>query len=202
MTGPHPGDYGHDPGPSTVAAMRTRLILSLAVLALLVAACGDDDGGLVTTTAGSGDNETTGGPSGGLPECAGLLSLDEVAALFGGTAVFDSENSSGDAARVMCSWVSETREDSLETKLLFVQVYQGAEYYGPEVMYPNAASIEGIGDEAFAEVQAFSMATGAVDGDLSMFVDFSIILGGDEGEVAAKKDQVLDLLRLVHDRAT
>lgn len=179
--------------------MRTRLIIALALLALVAAACGDDAG---TETTAPG--QTTSPESGGELACASLVSLDDVAALFGEPAVFDAESSEEDppAGTANCVWASVESDDDLEdlqVQLFQIQVYQGQEYYAPEIMYEDAEAISGVGDEAFFSPQ-LGVSTGFRDGDLVAFVTFSVIGTGDAPDSITKKDQVIALLRLVHDR--
>jgi len=179
--------------------MRTRLTISLIALVLLAAACGDDDAGPATTSAGG---TTTAGSGEGL-SCANLMGLDDVAALFGEPAVFDAEASddSGEDT-VSCVWSSVESADDLEdlqVQLFQIQVYRGAEYYAPEIGYEDAEPIEGIGDDAFFSPQ-LGVSTGFRDGDRVAFVTFSVIGTGSAPDSITKKDQVISLLRLVHDR--
>jgi hypothetical protein len=59
--------------------------------------------------------------------------------------------------------------------------------------------ITGIGDEAFFSPQ-LGVSTGFRDGDVVAIVTFSVIGDGSAPDALTKKDQVIDLLRLVHDR--
>ena len=118
--------------------MRTRLIIALALLALVAAACGGDDAGANTTAAG----QTTAAGAGGELACAALMSLDDVAALFGEPAVFDRESSEEDpeAGTLDCVWASvESADDAadLQVQLFQIQVYQGQEYYAPDTQYED-----------------------------------------------------------------
>ena len=178
--------------------MRTRLTIALIALALLAAACGGDDAA-PTTAAGGG---TTAGSGEGL-SCAAIMSLDDVAALFGEPAVFDAEASedSGEDT-VSCVWASVESEDDLEdlqVQLFQIQVYRGEEYYAPEISFDEVETIEGIGDDAFFSPQ-LGVSTGFRDGDRVAFVTFSVIGMGDAPDSITKKDQVIAILRLVHDR--
>lgn len=189
--------------------MHKRLIIALAVLALAVASCGDDDAGTTTGaggTTGAGETTTTNdaattAAAGGL-SCDGLLSLDDVAALFGEPADLDEEASEEEADTLSCVWSSVESPDDfedLQVQLFQVQVYRGEEYYAPDVMYEDAEAISGIGDAAFFSPQLGASA-GFKDGDRVAFVTFSVIGMGDAPDSITKKDQVIDLLRLVHDR--
>jgi hypothetical protein len=180
--------------------MRRNFIIVIALIAVLAAACGDDAGSVttaagLTTTAAGGTSPTT-VAAGGSPACDSLLSLAEVEALFGEPAEFDTEGSSGST----CTWVTIEDPDDLEdlaVQLLVVQVYRGAAYYAPDMVYPDAERISGIGQDAYVNVEG-SVSTGALDGDWAIFVDYTVILS--DAPASAKKDQVVDLLRLVHDR--
>ncbi|MBM3695130.1 MAG: hypothetical protein FJW79_04245 [Actinobacteria bacterium] len=180
--------------------MYRSLTILMATAVSLIAACGGGAGGPATTggqgTTTSAVATTTTNSSGGTTACTDLVTLDEAAALFGEPAEFDAESSSAST----CSWTTvEDPEDfeDLEVQLLLVQVYRGAEYYAPEMIYPEAEPLSGIGQKAYVDVGG-SVSAGALDGDWAIFVDYSILFG--DTPAAAKKDQVIALLRLVHDR--
>jgi hypothetical protein len=78
-------------------------------------------------------------------------------------------------------------------------VYRGEEYYAPEISFDEVETIEGIGDDAFFSPQ-LGVSTGFRDGDRVAFVTFSVIGMGDAPDSITKKDQVIAILRLVHDR--
>ena len=146
--------------------MRTRLIIALALLALVAAACGDDD-------AGTRHDLRRGRrpPPDPVKACPAptLMSLDDVAALFGEPAVFDAGELRGSSAAdtVSCVWSSVESADDLEdlqVQLFQIQVYRGAEYYAPEIGYEDVEPIEGIGDDAFFSPQ-LGVSTGFRDGD-------------------------------------
>jgi hypothetical protein len=179
--------------------MRKRLIIALAVLAVAAAACGGDDEAATTT----GADGTTTAASGDL-SCDSLLALDDVAALFGEPAVFDAESSdeSTGPSSISCVWASVESADDLEdlqTQLFQIQVYRGEEYYNPEIAYEDYETLEGIGDDAFFSPQ-LGVSTGFKDEGWAVFVTFSVIGTGDAPDSITKKDQVIALLRLVHDR--
>ena len=185
--------------------MRARLTIALIALALLAAACGGDD---AAPTTGAGETTAAGGTtaagSGEGLSCAAIMSLDDVAALFGEPAMFDEESSEEDpaAGTVSCVWSSEESPDDLEdlqVQLFQIQVYRGAEYYAPEMSYEEVETIEGIGDAAFFSPE-LGASTGFRDGDRVAFLTFSVIGMGDAPDSITKKDQVIALLRLVHDR--
>ncbi len=178
--------------------MRARLIIGLSLLALVAAACGDDDAATSTTAAG----QTTSAQSG--LTCASLMSPDDVAALFGEPAVLDPENSEEGAAAgtVNCAWASVEDEadlQDLQVQLFQIQVYPSADYYAPDAAYDQVEPIAGIGDEAFFSPM-LGVSTGFRDGNVVAIVTFSVIGAGDAPDAITKKDQVIALLRLVHDR--
>lgn len=193
--------------------MTKRLPLVLLTLALLAAACGGDDGGSsssdnnnTTSSSAGGVVETTAAPLPGELACEDLITVDEAAELFGEPAMLDIEASSGlTAGTGSCVFSSiEDPEDleDLTSYLLQVQVYQSASYFAPEMIDPDAEHIEGIGNDAYVSEQ-LGVSTAFVDGDLVAFVTYSIIdLSGTGPDSWAQKDQVVDLLRLVHDRLT
>ena len=65
--------------------------------------------------------------------------------------------------------------------------------------YEDVEPIEGIGDDAFFSPE-LGASTGFRDGDRVAFLTFSVIGTGDAPDSITKKDQVIALLRLVHDR--
>lgn len=180
--------------------MRTRSIITFIALVVFAAACGGD-ADRPTATAGE---TTTAAASGDGLSCAALMSLDDVAALFGEPAVFDAEASEEPGEdTVSCVWSSVENPDDLEdlqVQLFQIQVYRGEAYYAPEVGYEEIEPIEGIGDDAFFSPQ-LGVSTGFKDGDRVAFVTFSVIGMGDSPDSITKKDQVIALLRLVHERA-
>jgi hypothetical protein len=190
--------------------MLKRLIITIAALALLVAACGDDDSASTTapggTTAAGGEATTTTAPSGGF-SCGTLVTVEEAAALFGEPAVFDAEASQDiagvDAGSCVYSSIEdETDLEDLTSHLLQVQVYRGAEFYAPDMVAPDAEHIEGIGDDAYVSGQ-LGVSTAFIDGDLVGFVSYSVIdLSGEAPDASTKEDQVIELLRIIHDRLT
>jgi hypothetical protein len=202
--------------------MSKRLLITIAVVALLTAACGDDDvfssiapdgtggGNEGTTTVAEGTTgaggEATTITTTGEVSCADLVTLGEAEALFGEPAMFDAEESREIAGVGAGSCVYSSIEDpdntqDLTSHLLQVMVYQGAEYYTPD-MWGESQAIEGIGDEAFVSSQ-LGVSTGFRDGDVVGFVSYSVIdLSGTVPDAASRQDQVVDLLRLVHDRLT
>lgn len=207
--------------------MTKRLLITIACLGLLLACCGDDDvfsgggpggseeattteAGEVPTTAGEGTTgaggESTTTAGSGEANCASLVTLDEATALFGEPAVFDAE-SSREIAGVgggICVYTTIEDPNNLEdltSHLLQVLVYQGAAYYSTD-MYGETWPIEGIGDEAFVSEQ-LGVSTGFRDGELVGLISYSIIdLSGTAPEASSRQDQVIELLRLVHDRLT
>ena len=72
--------------------MRTRLTIALIALALFAAACGGDDTAPTTGAGGTtAAGDTTAAGSGEGLSCAAIMSLDDVAALFGVPAVLVAE---------------------------------------------------------------------------------------------------------------
>ena len=199
--------------------MHTRSVLALLALVLVVAACGGGDGtteaapgttaaaGASTTapTAATTEASTTAGGGGdALPACDSLVGLDEAAALFDEPAEFDTEESQAPAGlgASICVWTSTEDPDDLEdlqVQLLQVQVYRGAEFYAPEMIYEDLEQLDGIGDEAHVAGDP-RVSAGFLEGDLAVFVDFTVIFPQEAPEAITKRDQVVELLRLVHDR--
>jgi len=176
-------------------------------MGLIAAACGDDQSRQTSTTAGQATTTTGAEATTTLAaeelSCDSLLSLDDVAALFGEPAVFDAEQSEDVAGRdeIACVWTSIESPDDLEdlqSQLFQIQVYRGEDFYAPE-FYEDPEPIAGIGDDAFVSPQ-LGVSTAYIEGDRVVLLTFSVIGAGDAPDSITKKDQVVDLLRLVHDR--
>jgi hypothetical protein len=156
------------------------------------------------STTANESTTTNGGTT--LPACDALVGLDEAAALFGEPAVFDAEESETPPglAATQCVWTSVEDPDDLEdlqVQLLQVQIYRGAQFYAPEMTYEDFEHLDGIGDDAFV-TDGEIVTAGFLAGDLVAFVGFSVIFPQDAPEAITKRDQVVDLLRLVYDRIT
>ena len=182
--------------------MRARLIIALSLLALVAAACGDDDAG--DEHHGRRPDDLRRQPAG--LTCASLMSPDDVAALFGEPAVFDTGELGGGPRRrhrQLC-WASVESDEAdlqdLQVQLFQIQVYPSAGLLRrPTSLYDEVEPIAGIGDEAFFS-PLLGVSTGFRDGDVVAIVTFSVIGAGDAPDAITKKDQVIALLRLVHDR--
>ncbi len=159
---------------------------------------------------------TTDDPTNGPGTCHDLFSDDEVATLFGEPAVLDIEdvldmaelNESIGLTR--CAWETIDEDiDDLAGQVLTVQVYSGnpvpgENFYDPSI-YEGATEIDGIGEKAFVagEQALFAGITSAfLDGDVAGFVSYAVIALGDSEQTIATEDQIIDLLRKLHDRAT
>jgi len=173
--------------------MPRRLIVALAILALLAAACGADQA--APTTAGA--TATTSAPDEG-PSCDALLSPDDVAALFGEPAGFDAETSEETEDTLNCVWQSVPASVDEQRQVFQIQVYQGEDYYVAELL-EDAEPIEGIGDEAYFSPE-LGVSVGFREGDEVVMITYSVLGSGEVLDPLTRKDQVIALLRLVHDR--
>ena len=128
-----------------------------------------------------------------------------MAALFGEPAVFDAEISEEEpaAGTVSCVWSSvgepPTTSRTSRSSCSRSRCTGARSTTPPRSSYEDVEPIEGIGDDAFFSPQ-LGVSTGFRDGDRVAFVTFSVIGTGDAPDSITKKDQVIDLLRLVHDR--
>jgi hypothetical protein len=206
--------------------MNVRTAPILLVLILTATACGGSDGtgdAAPTTTAAASTTPSTsapttgstpavtaapsttaGGADTGLPACDSLLGVDEAAELFGEPAEFDAEESQPPPgiAATACVWTSVEDPDDLEdlqVQLVQVHVYRGAQFYAPEATYDDVEQLDGIGDRAFVAGDS-GVSAGFLDGEIAAFIDFTVIFPQDAPEAITKRDQVVDLLRLVHER--
>lgn len=180
----------------------TKRFVFIALTVLLFAACGGGDPGSPTTAA-SGSNTTAeagSGPAG----CDSIVTLDEVASLFGAPAVFDAESSEEipGIGALSCVWTTVEDPDDLEDLqvLLFqVQVYEGQEFYSPDT-WTGSEPLDGIGDDAFIAATDYDITTGFRDGDLVAIMSYTVIGSGDAPPAIGSRDTVVGLLRTAHDR--
>jgi hypothetical protein len=164
--------------------------------------------------AKDGDGGSSGDAMNGSPadRCPAIFSVEQVTALFGEDAVFEENESSENESlgQLHCVWSTvEDPDDSddLTAQLLQVQVYSGdpidgGNFYDKDI-YPGAEDVDGVGDEAFKVANDASISMAFVDGELSAFLDFSVIdLGGGDPAVAERAGLVAEMFQQLHDRVT
>ena len=176
--------------------MRVRLLLAPALTAILAAACGGEAPDESSTSASPTSAPATSTTAEALT-CDSILSLDDVAALFGEPAWFDQATSES-VEGFSCVW--QTEATSLEEPRQFfqIQVYEGLDYY-VAAQLQDVEALTGIGDEAYFSPE-LGVSVGFREGDTVVMVTYSTT--GEETRVdpLTRKDQVIALLRLIHDR--
>lgn len=123
---------------------RTTLAATLAGAALgvvLLAGCGAADAS--GTDPSAGDASATPAASAGGPDPCTLLHDDEASALLHGP-VTRSGPEDGYRGRD-CKW------ETADGGLVSVQVYQGQEFYAPNMQAPGAPHLTGVGDDAYVQ---------------------------------------------------
>jgi hypothetical protein len=173
-------------------------------VALLAAACGSGGGG---AGGGEGDEDeaarqttttvsTTAAPVDN-PTCD-LLAQDAVSDLFGEEAQVVPADGAGS-----CLWQAETGGRS-EPVLYQLQlsVYEGGGPFDPAAWGGEPEPLAGIGDEGFLVREGGTLGTTAAyrDAARSVVLSYGILLSPDAPDPGAQADQVVDLLRTVHDR--
>lgn len=147
--------------------------------------------------------------------CDQVLTLDEVAGLFGEPAMFVPDSSTWDESlgRTMCMWKTiEDPNDTGDVSGMLVSVtiidgstVPGASFYSPQTMHPAAQPLD-IGDQGYVDVSAPDVfpdvSIGWVDGVRAGFVSWSAVdLDGSQGTTsAAFGDATVAIARLVFDR--
>jgi hypothetical protein len=194
-------------------------LLMLIVLGATLTGCSDDgdpvaDGGADTTAAsddgddgsdegddGDGDDGDDGDASSA--DCEDLVSLEEASELFGAEAQFSTEGDMGEIGGATLSCVYETPpSDDLESvdHLLQVRVWPGEQYYDPDLIEPDHEDLADLGDDAFVEATG-SVDAGYIEGDTVVFISYTVIdLSASEPQAPAKKDDVVAMLRTIHER--
>jgi hypothetical protein len=193
---------------------------ALVVALLLAAACGgegddaeEDEAGRGPETMardstdsgseGSGsDAETSGG--GAESAACELLTLDEVSELFGNpAAVVPAEAEKpvvGGSAS--CLWESTVDGEMPTIYQLQLSVFDGSEFFDPESWGGTPEAIDDLGDEAFVVRSGglLGSTAGFIEGDRSVFLSYSILLGEDTPEPGEQADELVEMLRTVEDR--
>lgn len=163
--------------------------------ALLVAGCGDDgNGGDNGPTAGADELDETAG-------ACGLLTVDEVSELFGRQAAVTPVEGAPQPS-TSCSWTAESDGEDPTSWQLQLQAYEGSEFFDPNVWGDDPQPIDDLGDEAFVVDGGDLRGVTAAyrEGGKSVLLGYTVVLGEDAPDPSAQQDQVVDLLRRVHER--
>jgi hypothetical protein len=177
---------------------RARTVLAAALLA--AAACGGGGGG-----GGEGDDDeaareitttTTEAAAVDNPTCD-LLALDSVSDLFGEEAEVVPAAGAGSGL-----WQAEAGGRS-EPVLYQLQlsVYEGGGPFDPAAWGGEPEPLTGVGDEGFLVREGGTLGTtaGYRDAARSVVLSYGILLSPEAPDPAAQADEVVDLLRNVHD---
>lgn len=175
----------------------------LLIASLVATGCGDDGGDDRADAGNGGDGaeEATEDAGGDATGACGLLTLDEVSALFGREAAVTPVEGAP-APSTSCSWGADDDGEGLTSWQLQLQAYEGSEFFDPTVWGDDPQPIDDLGDEAFV-VEAGGLrgvTAGYLDGGKSVFLSYTIVLGSDAPDPAAQRGEVVDLLRTVHER--
>ncbi|MFP3900561.1 MAG: hypothetical protein ACLFXM_06875 [Acidimicrobiia bacterium] len=162
--------------------------------ALLFGGCGDDGGGDDGPTAGADEPDETAG-------ACGLLTVDEVSELFGRHAAVTPVEGAPQPS-TSCSWTAESDGEDPTSWQLQLQAYEGSEFFDADVWGDDPQPIDDLGDEAFVVDGGDLRGVTAAyrEGDKSVIVGYTIVLGEDAPDPAAQQDEVVELLRKVHER--
>jgi hypothetical protein len=175
------------------------------------AADGDPAAGTGDETDPAGDPTATEEPatSAETRRCDELLDLVEVAALFGEPAELDPALSQAEPelGALLCSWatVEDDRSGDTSSQGLSLKVYTGDPVAGVNFYDPtresDAEPIEGLGDEAYL-AHTTGIDTGVLDGESATLLSYFVVdLGDGSIEDRVSDDDVVSLLRAVHERA-
>ncbi len=212
--------------------VRRPLLVALAALAVLGAACGGGgdetssptEAGEATTSTAAAVPETTEAPDDGgegtevtalvatsastVERCDALFSLAEVADLFQEEAILEEATESEPLGQLLCTWstIESDDLDDVTSQLLVLQLYTGdpipGESFYDPSLYEDARDVDGIGDRAFI-AHTIGADSGFVDGSVAGFLGYAAIDFADTGVGDdVTDDVVIELLRTFHDRAT
>jgi hypothetical protein len=177
----------------------------LLIVSLILSGCGDDDGdedgsgGDDTAQAVNGDD--TPEPDGEATGACDLLTLEEVSELFGRQAAV-TPVAGAPLPSTSCNWTAEDDGDGLTSWQLQLQAYEGGEFFDPSVWGDDPQPIDDLGDEAFVVDGGgiMGVTAGYRDDGKSVFLSYTIVLGDEAPDPAAQRDEVVELLRAVHER--
>ena len=176
--------------------MNLRAAPGTVLVVLALAACAG---------RGVGD-ESEGGPGdpedGGSAACR-LLTTEEVSGLFGQPA--QAVPADGDTPAVRgsesCLWEATVDGANPTVHQLQLSVFAGDEAFDPSAWGGDPEAVPDLGDEAFLVPSGLLGTTaGYRDGERTVILSHAVPLGDDPPGTATQPDQVLELLRAVHDR--
>lgn len=172
----------------------------LAVAAVLVGACsGGGSGG--KGASGQGKDRGSSGAAAESSACK-LLKTTEVTDLFGHPAKVVPGTSGPSAVASTCLWQAQVgASDAPTVYQLQLSVYEKGGTVDSAALGGVAEPVSGLGDAGFL-VRKGSLGTTAAyrQGARSVVLSYAILLSPDAPDSSAQADQVVDLLRDVHDR--
>jgi hypothetical protein len=176
-----------------------RAVTTVAVLAVAVALVGACSGG-----GGKDASGKDGRASGAAAESSAckLLKTAEVTDLFGHTAKIVPGTAGPSAVASTCLWQAQVgASDAPTVYQLQLSVYEKGGTIDSAALGGVAEPVAGLGDAGFL-VRKGSLGTTAAyrQGTRSVVLSYAILLSPDAPDSSAQADQVLDLLRDVHDR--
>lgn len=162
--------------------------------------------GLLAAACGGGGRDDAGGPGGSATATTArsaacrLLTTGQVSALFGHAARTVPLSAGADVASG-CLWQAQTGSADAPTLYqLQLSVYESGAF-DTTSWGGTAEPIAGLGDQAFVVRDGVQGTTaGYRDGDRTVFLSYGILLDPAAPSPAAQADQVVGLLRAVHDR--
>jgi hypothetical protein len=175
---------------------QARAAIAAALAAALIVACGGG-GGEGDDDEAAGETTTTEPAPVDNPTCD-LLALVAVSDLFGEEAEVVPADGAGS-----CLWQAEAgaAADPVLYQLQ-LSVYEGGGPFDPAAWGGEPEALVGIGDEGFLVRSGGTLGTTAAyrDAARSVVLSYGILLSPDAPDPAAQADEVVDLLRTVHDR--
>jgi hypothetical protein len=176
-----------------------HLLAATAVVTLVGCAAAEDQ----ANSGGSASDQPVTTTAGGGPTCDSLIAIDQATQLFDGITAVQVDDELGTVGGATVSCVYETPDEGdvdAATHLLQFRVWPGSQYHDPDLTYPGHEDLVDLGDDAFVSADG-SVAAGYVQGDVTVTIDYSVIdLSSEQPAAPAKKDQVVALLRQLHER--
>ena len=174
-------------------------VAALALAAVLVGACSGGGG-----SKGASGKGKDGGATGAAAESSAckLLKTAQVTDLFGHPAKVVPGTSGPSAVASTCLWQAQVgASDAPTVYQLQLSVYEKGGTVDSAALGGIAEPVSGLGDAGFL-VRKGSLGTTAAyrQGARSVVLSYAILLSPDAPDSSAQADQVLDLLRDVHNR--
>lgn len=183
-------------------SIRRLLIVGVISALLVLSGCGGSD------TSSPDPTDPTDGAAGALA-CHDLFSDEEITELFSDPAALENEKTVPSIGQTVCVWgtIEDPDDaDDLQSQTLTIQVYSGdpvpgENFYDSSIFGDGAVrELDDIGDQAYVAGEAGM--TAFLDGDIAGFVSYAAIDFGESDQVAATEDQVIDILRQLHNKVT